>query len=64
MDLTRDFRETIRERAEREPAFREALFAEGVECLLSGDVRVGEAILRDYLATVRSDSPGSPRQRR
>ncbi len=57
MALTRDFKETIRERVEREPAFREALLTEGVNCLLAGDVRVGEAILRDYLVQVRSDSP-------
>ena len=38
MALTRDFKETIQARVERDPAFREALLKEGVECLLSGDV--------------------------
>ncbi len=34
--LTRPFRETVRERLERDPAFREAMLEEGVKCLLSG----------------------------
>lgn len=38
MALTRDFKETIRARVTNDPAFREALLKEGVECLLSGDV--------------------------
>ncbi len=49
MSLTRDFKETIRARTEREPAFREALLTEGVECLLAGDVDTGRAVLRDYI---------------
>ena len=49
MPLTRDFKETIRARIERDPAFREELFKEGVECLLSGDVDTGKAVLRDYI---------------
>jgi hypothetical protein len=40
--LTRDFRETIQARIERDPAFRVALLKEGVECLLSGDVETGK----------------------
>lgn len=49
MGLTRDFKETIQARARREPAFRKALLQEGVECLLSGDVDTGKAVLRDYI---------------
>ena len=49
MALTRDFKETVQARAERDPAFREALLQEGVECLLSGDVDTGKAILRTYI---------------
>ena len=41
MALTRDFKETIQARIERDPAFREELLKEGVECLLSGDVDTG-----------------------
>ena len=49
MVLTRDFKEAIRERVEREPAFREALLTEGIECLLAGDMDTGRAVLRDYI---------------
>lgn len=53
MALTRDFKHTIRERAQRDPEFREALLQESIECLLSGDVETGKALLRDYInATV------------
>jgi len=49
MPLTRDFKETIRARIEKDPDFREELLKEGVECLLSGDIDTGKAILRDYI---------------
>ena len=49
MILTRDFKETIRKRVEREPAFREALLTQGVECLLADDVDTGKAVLGDYI---------------
>lgn len=49
MALTRDFRETVRERAQREPAFRQALLREALELLASGDFPTGRAILRNYI---------------
>ena len=49
MPLTRDFRETIQARVVRDPAFREELLKESVECLLSGEVEVGKAALRDFI---------------
>lgn len=49
MALTKDFKDTIQARAQRDPAFRKALLQEGVECLLSGDVDTGKAVLRDYI---------------
>ena len=49
MSLTRDFKETIQARMERDPAFREELLKEGVDCLLSGDVDTGKAVLRNYI---------------
>ena len=49
MGLTRDFKDTIQARMEVEPAFREELLREGVECLLSGDLETGKAVLRDYI---------------
>lgn len=53
MPLTRSFKDTVKERVERDPKFRAALFTEAVEQLLAGDVDVGKAVLRDYInATV------------
>jgi len=53
MPLTRDFKETIRARVERDPKFRRALLREGVEAMLAGDVATAKTILRDYInATV------------
>jgi hypothetical protein len=53
MPLTRDFKETIQARIQKDPAFRNELLREGVECLLSGDLETGKTILRDYInATV------------
>ena len=53
MGLTRDFKETVRDRVVRDPAFRAALLREGIDTMLAGDVDTGKAILRDYIkATV------------
>lgn len=46
--LTRDFKATVRTRIATDPAFRKVLLREGIECLLSGDLQTGRAILRDY----------------
>jgi hypothetical protein len=57
MALTRDFKSTIKKRIERDPAFREELLKEGIECLLIGDVDTGKAILRDFInATIGFDA--------
>ena len=59
MVLTRDFKETIQARVERDPAFREELLKEGVECLLSGDMDTGKTMLRDYInATIGFEALG------
>ncbi len=47
--LTREFRETIKARAEHDLAFRVALLSEAVDLLLCGDVSTGKAVLRDYI---------------
>ena len=49
MVLTKDFKDTIQARAQRDAAFRKALLQEGVECLLAGDVDTGKSVLRDYI---------------
>ena len=59
MPLTRDFKETVQDRAARDPAFREELLKEGVECLLAGDVDAGKIVLRDYInATIGFEELG------
>ena len=60
MALTRDFKETMQARAQRDPAFRQALLEEGVSCLLAGDVEAGKIVLRDYInATIGFEELGS-----
>ena len=49
MALTRDFKEKIRARVRRDPAFRKELLREGIESFLSGDVETGKTVLRDYI---------------
>lgn len=49
MILTRDYKETIRARVQRDPAFKEALLKEAIECLLAGDVGTGKSILKDFI---------------
>lgn len=49
MALTRDFKETIRARALRDPSFRIALIEEAVEALLEGDLDSGRSILSNYI---------------
>ena len=59
MALKRDFKETVRARAQRDPAFREALLREAIETLLAGDVETGKAVLRDYInATIGFEALG------
>lgn len=60
MTLTRSFKETVRDRAAQDPAFRDALLKEAVELLLSGDVETGKLVLRDYVnATIGFGELGS-----
>jgi hypothetical protein len=59
MPLTRRFKETFRERVYGDPAFRDALLREGVQCLLVGDIDTGRLILRNYVnATIGFESLG------
>lgn len=49
MALTRDFRDTVVARVQRDPRFREALFTEAMNAYLGGDTAAGKAILRDLV---------------
>jgi DNA-binding phage protein len=53
MALTSSFRQTIQARVRRDSAFRKGLLTDAIESLLSGELAVGKAMLRDYInATV------------
>ena len=53
MALTREFKDTVAARAQRDPRFREALFTETMNAYLGGDTGTGKSILRDLVnATV------------
>jgi DNA-binding phage protein len=49
MALTREFKDTIRQRAERDPEFRIGLLTEAAECLLNDEIDVAKTLLRDYV---------------
>ena len=49
MPLTRDFKETIKARADRDVSFRANLLSEATELLLRGDVDAGRLLIRDYI---------------
>jgi len=53
MALTRNFKNTIKNRAERDPEFRVALLQEALDAFLNADIDTGKTMLRDYVnATV------------
>jgi DNA-binding phage protein len=57
MALTRDFKQTIMERVERDPAFAKALLDEAASQFLNGEPGTARVILRDLVnATVGFES--------
>lgn len=49
MALTRDFKETVKERATRDSAFAKAMFDEAATAFLNGEPHVARLILRDLV---------------
>ena len=49
MAITREFRVTLLERAQKDKEFRQAMLKEGIDALLAGELETGKAILRDYI---------------
>lgn len=49
MALTREFKDTVMARVQRDPEFRTALIVEATNAFLDDDVETGKALLRDYL---------------
>lgn len=50
MALTRSFEETVKARAARDPAFRDALLTEAADQFITGDFNTSKAVLRDYIS--------------
>lgn len=49
MALTKAFRETVYERAQRDAGFRKALLTEAMNAYLGGDEATGKAVLRNAI---------------
>ncbi len=49
MALTRNFRETLVAKIQRDPRFHQAMFTEAINAYLSGDTGTGKAMLRDLV---------------
>ena len=60
MALSRDFKETVKTRAERDAAFRVALLEEALDAFMDDDLETGKILLRDYVnATVGFEGLGA-----
>lgn len=49
MPLTREFKETVMQRAKKDPDFRQELIVEATNAFLEGDLDTGKRLLRNYL---------------
>lgn len=49
MALTRDFKKSVLERAQKDPAFRNGLLEDALNEFLSGNIEVGKELMRDYI---------------
>jgi hypothetical protein len=49
MPLGKELKEMVREQLPTSAGFRRPYLREGVNCLFSGDVQTGKAVLRDYV---------------
>ena len=60
MPLTKDFKHTIKARAQTDPAFRVALLEEALDAFVNNDLETGKLLLRDYVnATVGFEALGA-----
>lgn len=49
MALTKDFKKSVLERAQKDPDFRNGLLEEAINEFLSGNLEVGKELMRDYI---------------
>ncbi len=57
MALTKDFKSTIRARAQTDSNFRQAMLIEAVNALLEDEIDVAKSLLRDYINATISFEP-------
>ena len=60
MPLIGSFKDSVKERAERDSGFRLGLFREAIEALLRDDLETGKALLRDCVSATRASRPWRP----
>ena len=49
MPLSREFKELVVARAEKDPEFRKGLVIEAINMILGGEITAGRIMLRDYI---------------
>jgi DNA-binding phage protein len=49
MPLSREFKELVVARAEKDPEFRKGLIIEAINMILGGEITAGRIMLRDYI---------------
>jgi DNA-binding phage protein len=52
MPLTHSFRDTVKERARKDPEFRVGLLTEAIECMLSDETDVAKKLLRNHIKAI------------
>jgi DNA-binding phage protein len=57
MTLTKNFRDTIRDRAHKDLRFRQAMLIEAVNALLGNELSIAKSLLRDYINATISFEP-------
>lgn len=58
MALTCDFKETVKARVQRDPAFRDELIKEAIRCIRAGNVDTGKVVMRDYINAMKPGTRG------
>ncbi len=64
MPLTQSFKATVKSHLEKDAKYRRELLREAVECMVSGDIETGKAVLRNYInGTIGFPKPGEAMHR-
>ena len=57
--MYKDYKKTVKDRADLDPEFRNELLTEALEAIVCGDVEVAKVMLRDYInATEEGNTSG------